>query len=262
MDLALLHYLCGVYRTTCGYSTHVPLTHLYKLFHITLSQPKQKVRHIPLKLSLPAHISTAFPVVKLLYNLNITRRLNTHSVEPLMKCNQWLIRWQLPSSRPADDYSRSAWAPDPSLGSRGVPPGPGRDRRWAFCLISWLSRCKDLPPARHTISHPVIFITLGWWSFLAEPQFRGAPGNVGDQVMGSYGGSLASQVKDEAGVSLVLPRGLWVILCRVSDWRNRPTPSPPVLTYTLKNMGPSWNEKKKRVKNSTFLEMALWLLRH
>lgn len=139
----------------------------------------KKSSTFPLKLSLPARISTAFPVVKLLYNLNITWRLNTHAVEPLMKCNQWLIRWQLPSSRPADDYSRSARAPDPARGSRGVPPGPGRDRRWAFCLISWLSRWKDLPPARHTISHPVIFITLEWWSFLADPRFDTLPPSPG-----------------------------------------------------------------------------------
>ncbi len=161
-------------------------------FHITLSRPKQKSGTFPLKLSLPAQISAAFPVVKLHYNLNITSRLNTHSVEPLMKCNQWLIRWQLPWSRPADDYSRSVRAPDPALGSRGVPPGPGRDRRWAFCLISWLSRCKDLPPARHTISHPVIFITLGWWSFLAKPQFDTLSSSPGSprQCWGSGDGTL------------------------------------------------------------------------
>lgn len=154
--------------------------------------PNKKSGTFPLKLSLPAQISAAFPVVKLHYNLNITSRLNTHSVEPLMKCNQWLIRWQLPWSRPADDYSRSARAPDPALGSRGVPPGPGRDRHWAFCLISWLSRCKDLPPARHTISHPVIFITLGWWSFLAKPQFDTLSSSPGSprQCWGSGDGTL------------------------------------------------------------------------
>lgn len=93
--------------------------------------------------------------------------------------------------------------------------------------------------------------------------------------MGPYGGSLLSQVKDKAGVSLGLPRGLWVILCRVSDWRNRPTLSPLVPPYTLKNnfckivlccfLGPSWYEKKQKKKNKHFskvFEMAIWLLRH
>lgn len=92
-----------------------------------------------------------------------------------MKCDQWLIRWQLASSRPADDYSRSARASDPALGFRGAPPGPERDGYRASCLISRLSRCKDLPPARHTISHPVIFITQGWWSFLEDPRFYTFP---------------------------------------------------------------------------------------
>lgn len=136
-----------------------------------------------------------------------------------MKCDQWLIRWQLPSSRPADDYSRSARASDPALGFRGVPPGPERDRYRATCLISRLLRCKDLPPARHTISHPVIFITQGWWSFLEDPHFYtfpSSPGSFSHQVIRPSGWSLASQVEDVAGGERspscdTVPRG---IFCR------------------------------------------------
>lgn len=57
---------------------HIP----YKLFHITLSLPKQKAPHIPSQMKSASANHSAFPVVEVLYNLNITSRLNTYSAEP------------------------------------------------------------------------------------------------------------------------------------------------------------------------------------
>lgn len=57
---------------------HVP----YKLFHIALSLAKQKARRIPSQMKSASANRPAFPVVEVLYNLHITSRLNTYSVEP------------------------------------------------------------------------------------------------------------------------------------------------------------------------------------